>query len=62
MEYKYRRVLDAAGYHHVPATEKNVRECFMDYVDAGYWSNLHLDDVDEITTEEMCRALLKLSR
>lgn len=62
MENKYRKALDVAGYQHVQATEKNVRECFKDYVDARCWSNLQLDDVDEITTEEMCRALLRLNK
>lgn len=62
MESMYRRALDAAGYNHVRATEKNVRECFKDYVDAGYWSNLEFDDVDELTTEEIYRALIKLNK
>lgn len=54
-----REALDAAGYHHAPATEESVRECFMDYVDSGYWSNLTADDVDDdIHVGEMCRALI----
>lgn len=56
----YRRVLDIAGYEHEEPTEDNVRGCFSDYVDSGFWSNLDLEDVEEITTAEICRAFCKL--
>ncbi len=59
MEDLYRQSLDAAGYGHEEATEENVRSCFADYVDAGYWSNLSIDDeLEEISTPDMCRALI----
>lgn len=56
----YRKALDAAGYQHDEATSENVRSCFLDYVAAGYWSNLTMDDDDltDITVFEMCIALI----
>lgn len=56
----YRKALDRAGYHDTEATEKNVRECFSDYVDTGFFADLTLEEVDEISTEEICRALLRI--
>lgn len=58
MENLYRRALDAAGYLDEPATEEAVRECFSDYVDACYWADVYADELDEIATADMCRALL----
>ena len=55
-----RQALDHAGYEHVEATPENLIECFRDYVDAGVWENLTLDDIEDITLTEMCKALLKL--
>lgn len=55
----YRRALDRAGYTHAEADQESVKECFGDYVAAGYWSNLDLDDLEGITVLEMCEALLK---
>lgn len=55
----YRHVLDAAGYDHADPTEENVRSCFLDYVAAGYWENVSLEDVDDITLDEMCLNLLR---
>jgi hypothetical protein len=54
----YRIVLDEAGYFHTPATEQVVRDCFADYVDAGHWSNLDSDDIEDFSTEEICVAFL----
>lgn len=56
----YRQALDAAGYHHAPPTDQAVRECFVDYVDAGFWSNVDLEDVKDISTGDMCREFLRL--
>lgn len=55
----YREVLDAAGYTHAEPTEENVRCCFIDYVAAGYFQNVSLDDLDDITLDEMCLNLLR---
>lgn len=55
-----RQALDAAGYNQEPATEEAVRNCFADYVDAGFWSNLtNEDDLDDIEINDICRALMK---
>jgi hypothetical protein len=56
----YGRVLEIAGYEIEPATEKRVRACFADYVDAGIWRNIDLEDVADIDTWSMCVALLRL--
>lgn len=56
----YRRVLEIAGYGHEEPTEESVRECFRDYVAAGYWRDLNLEDVQEITTLEICQAFCKM--
>ncbi|MFD0717679.1 hypothetical protein [Paenibacillus sp. GCM10027626] len=55
----YRKALDAAGYGHEPATEAAVRECFADYVAAGYWADVYIDELDEIQTIDMARALMR---
>jgi len=56
---KIRQALDAAGYSHMPATPENLKACFMDYVTAGYWSNLTVDDIEGISIGGMCQALKK---
>lgn len=55
-----RRALDHSGYGHVHEIEENLIECFRDYVDSGIWFNLTLDDIDGISTADMCRALLNI--
>lgn len=59
MKDYYRKVLDAAGYHHAEPTEQNVRSCFADYVDAGVWRDIDMDDIEDITIDQMCFNLLK---
>lgn len=53
-----RQALTAAGYDD-PPTEHNLRQCFADYVDAGVFADVSLDECDEIPTERMCRALIR---
>ncbi|AIQ15261.1 hypothetical protein [Paenibacillus durus] len=55
-----RRALDAAGYTHEPATPEALRNCFADYIDAGVWINLELEDMDELTIADMARGLIRL--
>lgn len=61
------KALTLAGYECEP-TESNLIECFKDYVDAGIWSNLDLDEVDdmiadnELTVIHMCNALIRYCR
>lgn len=59
MNSLYRAALDAAGYCHLDATDQNVRDCFIDYVDAGVFSNLSIEDVDDLTLQEMAAGLIK---
>lgn len=37
------KALEVAGYAVKPTVE-NLVSCFKDYVDAGVWHNLHLDE------------------
>ncbi|ATF13671.1 hypothetical protein A616_17285 [Brevibacillus brevis X23] len=59
------KALNKAGYTCEPTTS-NLIDCFKDYVDAGIWSDLELDDIDcmiangELTINQMCRALIRL--
>lgn len=60
----YRRALAAAGYgayreYDGAELEEAVRECFVDYVDAGAWADLTLDDLDDITLAEMAKAIIR---
>jgi hypothetical protein len=50
----YRIVLDEAGYYDEEATEANVRAMFADYVGAGCFRDMDLDDVEDIKTEDIC--------
>ena len=65
MQQKIQQALDKAGYDGEP-TAQNLTECFLDYADAGVWSNLDYDDAKEeiadgeITVSDMCRAIMKL--
>lgn len=54
--------LNKVGYFDMIPTEDNLRECFMDYVDYGIWSNIRYDDddLDEFSINEICRNLWKL--
>lgn len=57
---KIRQALDKAGYYHAEATEENLKSCFMDYADQGYWSNLDMDDIEELSLDQMVHGLLRL--
>jgi len=57
-----RRALDAAGYHHEQTTMENLVSCFSDYVDAGVWSNLTLEDIEDLSMLDMARGLIDIGR
>lgn len=57
-----RRALYLAGYWDSPVTPESLRECFRDYVSAGVWRDLcveDLEDEDEWSIEEMARGLIR---
>jgi hypothetical protein len=58
----FRLALDAAGYYDNEATEQNVRDCLLDYIDAGVFRNLDSEDVDDLTPQEMASGLIKYCR
>lgn len=63
-----RSALDTAGYTHEPATEEALKACFLDYVAAGYFADLDLEDCmaeienGAITTTDMIRSLGRRKR
>lgn len=61
-EEMIQNTLNKVGYLDMKPTEDNLRECFMDYVDSGIWSNIRYDDDDlhEFSVNDICRNLWKL--
>lgn len=61
-----RRVLDHIGYNEDEATEQNLINAFLDFVDSGNFGNLTLDEAKdliedgEISIKTMCSNLLKV--
>lgn len=61
------KALDKAGYIDVEPNEENVRQCFLDYIDTGEWSNVYYEDNipysdngEEIDIREMAIGLIRL--
>lgn len=61
-EEMIQKTLYKSGYMDMEPSEDNLRECFMDYVDSGVWSNIRYDDEDlhEYSVNEICRNLWRL--
>lgn len=59
MDELIKKALEKSGYDSEP-TEENLIDCFRDYVAAGVWRNISIEDVEDISVEEMCTALIKL--
>jgi hypothetical protein len=59
MQDLIKRALYNAGYECDP-TEENLVGCFTDYVNAGCWSNLEMEDIEDFTVRQMCIGLIKL--
>lgn len=55
-----RRALDSAGYNDEQPTRENLVSCFSDYVDAGVWADLTLDDIEGLSISDMCKALTRI--
>jgi len=59
--------LNKAGYNCLP-TERNIINCFFDYINEGVWPNLSIDNVkqrikdEDITIEDMCQAIINVGR
>lgn len=64
MKELIKKVMDHCGYDLEP-TEDNLKEMFLDYVDAGVFGNLTTEEAEEeiesgdITLKAMCYNLLK---
>ncbi|MFX3643295.1 MAG: hypothetical protein ACE3L7_32385 [Candidatus Pristimantibacillus sp.] len=59
-ESRIRRALDASGYTAVEPTEKNLKECFNDYIASGIGSNHGQENMDELTVTDMIRTMIGL--
>lgn len=65
MEQLIQKVFDRIGYDCEP-TEYNLQQAFLDYVDAGCFENLTVDEAKEdiedgdITLKQICYNLLKV--
>lgn len=61
-----RKVLDHVGYNEDEATEQNLINAFLDFVDSGSFPNLDYDEAKdliedgEISIKTMCSNLLKV--
>lgn len=55
-----RRALDKSGYDHESATPESLKSCFEDYVDAGVWGDLELQDIEGLSISDMSRALINI--
>lgn len=60
MEHLIKRALDNAGYQDCEINENNLVECFTDYVDSGVWRDIEMEDVEDLTVDQMCKALIRL--
>lgn len=62
------KAIEAAGYEieGFNATEEEVLNCFLDYVDCGYYSNMTVDEAKEmyesgeITLKDICHNIIKV--
>ena len=65
MKELIRKTLDHCGYTEDAATEENLFNCFLDYVDSGIFHDLDVEeakdliDSGEISLKLMCYNLLK---
>lgn len=55
-----RRALDRAGYTQEEPTEANLRECFADYVDSGFFADITLSDAKTIDIERIARRMARI--
>ena len=64
MEELIVKALELAGYAVQPTVE-NLRQCFLDYVDAGVFRDLHVEQAQdeiahgEIGVKQMAKALIR---
>lgn len=54
-----RRALDACGYQESLATPEELASCLYDFADAGVFSNLGREEVEDLTVEEMAWGLIR---
>lgn len=65
MKELIRKTLDHCGYNEEEATEENLANCFLDYVDSGIFGNLDYEEAKqdiedgEISFKMICYNLLK---
>jgi hypothetical protein len=63
MNILYLRALKAVNYEldFDWTLEMNLRNCFIDFFVSGTWNNLDKEDLDDISTDDMAKALLRIA-
>ena len=63
MNILYLRALSAVNYQldFDWTLEKNLRDCFIDFFVSGQWNNLEDEDIQDISTDDMAKALLRIA-
>ena len=63
MNILYLRALKAVNYEldYEWTLEMNLRNCFVDFFVSGNWKNLEREDLDDISTDDMAKALLRIA-
>ena len=65
MNEQIRKVLNKAGYNQLATTKDNLIDCFLDYIDSGFFGNLDcneaLEDIKsgDITIENILYSMNK---
>lgn len=57
---RIQRALQHAGYGHCEPTPDSLTECFLDFVEAGIWRDLDLEEAEGLPLDDMIRALERL--
>jgi hypothetical protein len=63
MNILYLRALKAVNYEldFDWTLEMNLRNCFIDFFVSGQWNNLEDEDLEDISTDDMAKALLRIA-
>lgn len=63
MNILYLKALKAVNYEILndETIERQLKNCFIDFWSSGQWDNLEEEDLEDITLDEMAKALLKVA-
>jgi hypothetical protein len=57
----FQKALSLAGYN-LPPTAESIKQCLLDYIDAGVFVNVEPEDLEDMTPEEMARGIINYCR